>query len=84
MFRVFKRDTWRANSSWPDGFEPNAVPMDECRTIEECDTRDEAVEYCDERNHKWRKHSDRVRNGTASETQRRTYYTSPRYEFTEV
>lgn len=84
MFRVFKRDVWKPNASWPDGFEPNAVPMDSCRTLAEFDDRDEAIEFCDERNEKWRKHSDRVRNKTASPTQRNTYYTAPRYEFTEV
>ncbi len=83
-FRVFSRRTWRANSSWPEGYEPNAVPMDECRTIQSFNTRQDAVDYCEDKNHKWRKHSDRVRFKTASEAQRRMFYISPRYEWTEV
>jgi hypothetical protein len=58
--------------------------MDECRTLAEFDDRDEAIEYCGERNHKWKKHIERVRLGTASPTQIRTYFASDRYEFTEV
>ena len=82
-FRCFKRATWRRNDSWPDGYEPNPVPMDECRTLARFDNRDDARDWCEERNEVWRKHADRVRNGTASETQRRVYYQSARYEFTE-
>ena len=83
-FRVFSRATWKPNPSWPNGYEPNAVPMDTCRTLAEFDEREDAIEYCDERNHVWRKHSDRIRFKTATKTQARVYFTSNRYEFTEV
>lgn len=82
-FRCFTRQTWRANASWPEGYEPNAVPMDTCRTVARFDDRAEAVEFCDDKNHTWRKHSDRVRFKTASENQRRIYYTAARYEWTQ-
>ena len=82
-YRVFSRDTWRANPSWPNGYEPNAVPMDTCRTLAEFDTTAEAIEYCDEHNDKWRKHSDHITYKTASPTQIKTYYTASRYEWTE-
>lgn len=49
-FRIFERTAWRANPSWPDGYEPNAVPMDECPTVAEAETRAEAVEICTEHN----------------------------------
>ena len=84
MYRIFTRKTWKANPSWPNGYEPNAVPMDSCKTIQETSTRDAAVAICDELNHKWRKHSDRIRFKTATETKKRTYYTASRYEWTEV
>ena len=76
-YRVFSRDTWRRNPSWPNGFEPNAVPMDDCRTLERFDTRQEAIDYCEERNHKWRKHSGKA-------VMPEQYYTARRYEWTEV
>ncbi len=83
-YRVFNRKCWRPDSSYPDGYAPNPVPMDECRTIKRFDDIEDAREYCEEHNEKWRKHAERVRLGTASDTQRRTYYTAPRYEFTEI
>jgi hypothetical protein len=83
-YRVFNRVCWRPDPSYPDGYAPNPVPMDECRTIDEFETTAECVEFCDERNEKWRKHTARVRTGTATATQRRTYYTAPRYEFTAL
>lgn len=49
-FRIFKRNAWRANPSWPNGYEPNAVSMDDCPTVEEVETRAEAVEICTEHN----------------------------------
>jgi hypothetical protein len=49
-YRIFRRKTWKRNPSWPDGYEPMAVPMDSCRTIATVETRDEAIEYCTERN----------------------------------
>jgi hypothetical protein len=49
-YRIFKRVVWKANPHWPDGYEPQAVPMDECPTIEEVDTIDEAIDYCTEHN----------------------------------
>lgn len=83
-YRSFSRHTWLKNPTWPNGFEPNAVPMDGRRTLAEHDTRADAIEWCEERNHVWRRHSERVRNKTASPTQINVYYTSPRYEWTEV
>lgn len=49
-FRCFERVAWRKNSSWPHGYEPQAVPMDECETVAEFDSREEAVEFCTEHN----------------------------------
>jgi hypothetical protein len=83
-FRIFKRATWQRAASWPNGFEPLATPMDTCRTLCVCYSREEAVEFCDDHNEKWRKHSDRITYKTATPKQIETYYTSPRYEWTEV
>ena len=49
-YRIFQRTVWKRNPSWPNGYEPQAVPMDSCRTIATLDTRQEAVDYCTERN----------------------------------
>lgn len=84
MYRTFSRVVWRANKSWPDGFEPNAVPMDSCRTLAEFDSRDEAIEFCEERNEKWREYKRKIDAGYATDKQRELYYTAPRYEFTEI
>lgn len=80
-YRVFNRNVWRSNPSWPDGFEPNAVSMDDCRTIQTFDDRQDAIDYCEERNAKWRRASDRM---AFSSNAKRIYYTASRYEFTEV
>ena len=87
MYRVFKRQCWKAVHSdhRVDGlpeYVPYAVPMDECNTIAKFETADEAKCIDLEGNEKWRKHTDKVRNDTASPTQLRTYYLSDRYEWT--
>lgn len=82
MYRVFKRQCWIADSRYPDGYAPLVIPMEQCRTIHKCATETEARNICSAANRKWRKHTDRINNGTASTTQRKTYYLSDRYEYT--
>ncbi len=83
-YRIFSRAVWKQNPSWPDGYEPLAVPMDRCRTLEVADTRHEARTICRDRNERWARYQEKVREGTATPTQIRTFYEAPRYEFTEV
>ena len=73
-YRVFKRQVWKSNPSWPHGFEPLATCMDDCRTLATCYSSQEAIEFCDERNDVWREADDNSRK----------YYTADRYEWTEV
>lgn len=70
-YRCFKRTVWRRNAAWPAGFEPQAMPMDECRTLATFDTSDEAVEWCTERN------DDRPKRGDG-------VFTAPYYEWTKL
>lgn len=84
MYKVFKRQVWIKDPSYPDGYAPLAISMDDCRTIHKAPTETEAQNICNAANRKWRKHHDRVWNGTASATQRKTYYETDRYEYTEI
>lgn len=51
-YRCFKRVVWQKarTPGWPDDLEPLAVSMDDCRTLHECDTIEEAREWCAEHN----------------------------------
>ena len=75
-YRIFKRQVWRPNPSWPKGFEPLATPMDTCKTLATVYDRQEAIEFCDEHNAAWRK------LGYASGDPK--YFKAYRYEWTEV
>jgi len=81
-YRVFKRQVWQPNPDWPNGFEPLAAPPG--NTLAVCHSREEAIEFCEDRNYKWRRYSDRVREGLATDTQANTYFTADRYEWTEA
>ena len=81
-FRIFKRAAWQVNDTWPDGFEPLAVPMDTCRTIDEVDTIDEAREICGDHNRS-RPYRHRMIS-TLTPSQRRSKMLAPFYEFTEI
>lgn len=84
MYKVFKRQVWVKNPSWPEGYEPLAISMDDCNTIHRAKTEEEARNICNAANRKWRKHWDKIHAGTASATQRKTYYEADRYEYTEI
>ena len=81
MFRVFGRTVWKRNDSWPDGYEPQATPMDKCRTYAKFATRKEAIDCCDNLNHIWRKYSPPE---IQTPSKKKVYFESPRYEFTEI
>ena len=76
MFRIFKRKAWTPNANWPNGYEPLAVPMDECETIDEVETISEAREICGEEN-------DPIRD-TENDVTNEEYYNHEWYEFTET
>jgi hypothetical protein len=84
MFKVFQRLVWIKDPSYPDGYSPLAISVDDCRTIYKADTEDEARNICKAGNRKWYKHLQSVYDGSASAKQREVYYTTPRYEYTEV
>lgn len=83
-FRIFNRKVWQPAEGYPNGYKPLATPADSCQTIITVNTRDEALEYCEERNAIWRKAKGRIDNATASSAAIHRYYTSPRYEFTQI
>lgn len=81
-FRIFKRTVWQVNTTWPNGFEPLAVPMDKCQTLKTVETVDEARAFCQEENDKRpyrRRQVERL-----SQAQRRSKMLAPYCEFTEV
>ena len=84
MIKIFKRPCWKRNPDWPDGYEPLAVSVDSCRTLQTVGSDQEARMICSQKNAVWRKHMDKVNAGTATPTQIRTYYESVRYEFTDA
>ena len=84
MYKVFKRQVWIKDDRYPDGYGPLAISMDDCRTLHKTETEDEARNICGAANRKWRKYIDKVIDGTASATQRKTYYEADRYEYTEI
>lgn len=81
-YRIFRRQAWQTNPSWPRGIEPLAVSMDECRTIETVDTIQEARDYCGERNDA-RPYSRRTDEALTDE-QYRSKMLAPFCEFTEI
>ncbi len=48
QYRVFVRNWWKVNPSWPDGREPD--PSARKTTLEHVDTEDEARQLCREYN----------------------------------
>lgn len=83
-FRCFKRQVWEPGTGYPYGYKPLATPSDSCNTLLETNDESDAQAFCRERNRRWRKHSSRVMNRLASETQARVYFESDRYEYEEV
>lgn len=81
-YRIFKRQAWQLNPSWPRGIEPLAMPMDKCRTIETVDTIQEARDYCGERNAR-RPYAMRM-DETLSSDQYHSKMLAPFCEFTEI
>jgi len=78
VYRVFRRRVWKPNLSWPDGYEPRAVSIFKCPVLCRFETRQEAIDYCDERNAIWRD-ADLSKSNEVP-----IFYRSYRYEFVEV
>jgi len=96
MYKCFKRKVWQKNPDWPQGYEPFAHSVVKCRTLASFETWEEARDWCQERNAKWRQYHDRVTFESfkydpdlqqdpqrLNPRQLKIYFEAPRYEWTE-
>lgn len=81
-FRVFKRKVWKANSKWPNGFEPVNKPIAKCPTVAEVPTEREARVICEEQNAEARHLRALIDRNEASAAQIRAYHNHTWYEYT--
>lgn len=84
MLKIFKRKCWRKNGNYANGYEPIGIPVESCRVVTTADTPEEAREICTEANKPWRNLAHKMSSGFPTAREIKTYFESPRFEYTEI